>query len=215
MNAYISPNGKVAKFVIVLRSNPYSTQALAAVPGLQQNAQQALRESPISAGTLYTAGTTPIQSTINHVSSGDFARTVMMVLAAVFILLVLMLQSILTPLYVIASLAGMYFVTMGLLQTITLHVLHEPGLSWPVPFFVFLPSVALGVDYSIFLMSRFEEELGNGMSPRDAMVTAMGQMGNVIFSAALIMAGTVRIDDHLGGDLWPDPRSRSRPSLAC
>jgi RND superfamily putative drug exporter len=50
--------------------------------------------------------------------------------------------------------------------------------------------VALGVDYSIFLMTRFEEEYLGGMSPTEAIRTAMVRMGNVIFSAAAIMAGT-------------------------
>lgn len=190
MNAYISPDGHTAKFTIVLNSNPYSATAINDVPTIMQAAQHALATSPIPHGQLYATGTTPTQAAINNLSTHDFTLAVVLILAAIFILLVLMLRSILTPLYVIASLGGTYFVTMGLLQTITLHVLHKPGISWPVPFFVFLLLVALGVDYCIFLMSRFEEEMARGLTPRRAMRTAMGHMGNVIFSAALIMAGT-------------------------
>ncbi|MDQ0190674.1 MMPL family transporter [Alicyclobacillus cycloheptanicus] len=190
MNAYISPDGHVAKFTIVLTSNPYSSTAINDVPGIEHAAQVALQSSPVHTGTIYAAGTTPTQAALNQISTQDFTRTVALILIAIFILLVLMLRSIVTPVYIIMSLAGTYFVTMGLLQTLTLHVLHKPGLSWPVPFFVFLLLVALGVDYSIFLMSRYEEEMARGLSPRQAIQTAMGHMGNVIFSAALIMAGT-------------------------
>ncbi len=190
MNAFISPDGHVAKFTITLRVNPYSMTAINAVASMQQAANIALANSPIHTGTLYATGTTPTQYELNKISNQDFTRTVTLVLAAIFILLVAMLRSIITPLYIIGSLAGTYFASMGLLQTITDHVLHKPGLSWPVPFFVFLLLVALGVDYSIFLMSRFEEEMQRGHNPKQAISVAMGKMGNVIFSAAVIMAGT-------------------------
>jgi RND superfamily putative drug exporter len=50
--------------------------------------------------------------------------------------------------------------------------------------------VALGVDYSIFLMSRFGEEYERRSPASAAMHAALGAMGVVIFSAAMIMAGT-------------------------
>ncbi len=190
MNAYISPDGHVAKFTIIFNVNPYSVAALNHVNSITAAANVALASSPIHAGTVYATGTTPTQSALNRVSTQDFTRTVMIVLLAIFILLVLLLRSIITPLYMIASLAGTYFVTAGLVQVITIHVLDKPGISWTVPFFMFLLLIALGVDYSIFLMSRFEEELGYGMSPQEAIQTAMGSMGGVVFSAALIMAVT-------------------------
>jgi len=190
MNAYISPDGHVANITVVLKSDPYSASAMNVVPSIQTAAQVAFNASPIHEGRILSAGTTPVQSTLNQISTADFIRTVVSILLAVFILLVLMLRSFITPLYILASLAATYGVTMGILQTIAVDVLHKSGLSWPVPFFVFLLLVALGVDYSMFLFSRFDEEMALGFGPKAAMHRAMRQMGNVIFSAALIMGGT-------------------------
>ncbi len=190
MNAYISPDGHVANITVMLKSNPYSLQAMNAVSSIQSDAAAALQQSPIHTGTIMSAGTTPQQAALNQVSTADFFRTVVLILCAIFILLVVMLRSIFTPLYVMASLVMTYLVTMGVLQLTSSFILHKSGLSWSVPFFVFLLLVALGVDYSIFLFSRFQEELHLGMAPKQAMYRAMVQMGNVIFSAALIMAGT-------------------------
>jgi len=50
--------------------------------------------------------------------------------------------------------------------------------------------VALGVDYSIFLMARYKEESKLGGDTREAMTKAMKTTGGVIVSAAAIMAGT-------------------------
>jgi RND superfamily putative drug exporter len=190
MDAYISPDGHIAKFTVILNRNPYSTEAMAAIPQLVAAADAALLTSPIHDGKVLAGGTTPVQAELNRVSGEDFSRSMGIILVAIFVLLAVMLRSLIAPVYIILSLAATYFVTMGLVQTIVLHVLHKQGLSWAVPFFVFLLLVALGVDYSIFLMTRFEEEYLGGMSPREAIRTAMVRMGNVIFSAAAIMAGT-------------------------
>ncbi len=112
------------------------------------------------------------------------------VLAVIFLLLVWPCQIFDCTVIHHCVFGGNYTVTMGCLQTIVLHVLHKPGVSWAVRFFVFLLLVALGVDYSMFLMARFEEEYLRGMSPSDAIREAMSKMGKVIFSAAAIMAGT-------------------------
>lgn len=189
MDAYISPDGHVANITVMLKPNPYSETAMNDVSSIQTTAQAALQESPIDSGTILSAGTTPTQNELNQVSTGDFLRTVLLILLSIFILLVVMLRSIFTPLYILASLLVTYGVTMGILQLTASDVLHKSGLSWPVPFFVFLLLVALGVDYSIFLFSRFQEE-HKDFAPKQAMHRAMSQMGNVIFSAALIMAGT-------------------------
>lgn len=190
MDAYISPDGHIAKFSVILDTTPYSKDAIQDVPSVQQAAQSALAISPIHTGDVSSTGTSATQAELNRVSNDDFTRTMSIILVAIFILLMLMMRSIITPLYIIVSLAATYFVTMGILQELAIHVFHHPGVSWAVPFFVFLLLVALGVDYSIFLMSRFDEEYRSGVSASEAMKRAMGNMGNVIFSAALIMAGT-------------------------
>ncbi len=190
MDAYISPNGHIATWTVILKQNPYSKQAIDEMPAIQRAAEAGLNVSPISHGTFYLGGTSATQAALNQLSAQDFTRTMILIFCAIFLLLVFMLRSILAPIYILLSLAATYFVTMGIVQTITLHVLHHSGISWAVPFFVFLLLVALGVDYSIFLMSRFDEMLRAGMKPLAAMRASMAQMGNVVFSAAVIMMGT-------------------------
>jgi RND superfamily putative drug exporter len=78
---------------------------------------------------------------------------------------------------------------MGIVEFIFVNLLGFDGLSWTVSFFVFLIIVALGVDYSIFLMARFKEEYRPG-GVMAAIQRSMATTGNVIMSAAVIMAGT-------------------------
>ncbi len=67
-------------------------------------------------------------------------------------------------------------------------VFGYPGVNWAVPFFGFVILMALGVDYSIFLMDRFNELKKEGTEP--AMISSMKNMGSVIISSAIILAGT-------------------------
>jgi len=68
------------------------------------------------------------------------------------------------------------------------HILGFSGISWAVPFFAFVILVALGVDYSIFLIDRFNEY--KDLSVGQAMLVAMKKMGTVIISAVIILGGT-------------------------
>ena len=111
------------------------------------------------------------------------------VLIGIFIVLMILLRSILAPLYVLLSLGFNYLVTMGIVEFIFVKLAGKPGLSWSASFFVFLIIVALGVDYSIFLMARFKEEYRPG-GISYAMSKAMSTTGGVIISAAVIMGGT-------------------------
>jgi RND superfamily putative drug exporter len=92
-------------------------------------------------------------------------------------------------LYILLSLVFNYYITMGLVEFIFVKLLGFTGLSWTVSFFVFLIIIALGVDYSIFLMARFKEEYRPG-GVVAAIQRAMATTGGVIMSAAVIMGGT-------------------------
>jgi len=50
--------------------------------------------------------------------------------------------------------------------------------------------IALGIDYSIFLLDRFREETIKGLDTKEAIFLSMKKMGSVIITAAIILAGT-------------------------
>jgi RND superfamily putative drug exporter len=77
---------------------------------------------------------------------------------------------------------------MAMNEVLFVDILGHVGISWAVPFFAFVILVALGVDYSIFLMDRFNEY--KDISVADAMYMAMKRMGTVIISAVVILGGT-------------------------
>ncbi|MDF2669327.1 MAG: family transporter [Paenibacillus sp.] len=189
LEVYMSPDGLTTKLEIVLSSHPYSKEAMDSMDNLRAAIKTSFAGSAIDDADVKLAGTTAQYHELDEISNDDFIRTGILVLLGIFIVLGLLMRSVLAPIYILLSLAFNYLITMGIVEFLFVELLGFPGLSWTVSFFVFLMVVALGVDYSIFLMARFKEEYRpGGVIP--AMTKAMTTTGGVIISAAVIMGGT-------------------------
>ncbi|MDN4481535.1 MMPL family transporter [Demequina muriae] len=111
------------------------------------------------------------------------------ILAVIFIVLVMLLRSVLAPLLIVLANVLSYGATLGLSALLFNYVFGFPGSDPAVPLLGFVFLVALGVDYSIFLMSRAREEsLTHGT--RDGVRRALAVTGGVITSAGIVLAAT-------------------------
>ena len=76
---------------------------------------------------------------------------------------------------------------VGLGSWVCVHVLGMPALDYTTPLYAFLFLVALGVDYTIFLVTRAREETPTH-GTREGLVRAVSTTGPVITSAGIVMA---------------------------
>src|SRR5690606_40910102 len=100
-----------------------------------------------------------------------------------------MLRSVIAPLYLVAPVALSSAFTLGLTDVLFRAVAGVQGLTWYMPFFTFVFLVALGVDYSIFLIGRVKEEVPRH-GTREGVHRAVAATGAIITSAGIILAGT-------------------------
>jgi RND superfamily putative drug exporter len=119
----------------------------------------------------------------------DFTKIQLVVLLGVFIVLVVLLRSLVAPLYLLATVLLSYATTLGLVTWIFQDLQGQDGISFIVPLIVFVLLVALGADYNIFLMSRVREE-SETRPAGEAIRVAAGVTGAVISACGLILAGT-------------------------
>ncbi|MGW5615474.1 MMPL family transporter [Streptomyces sp. NPDC003877] len=116
-----------------------------------------------------------------------------LVLAAVFVILVGLLRSLVAPLLLLVAVVAVWGAALGIGGLVFEPVLGfggtDPGLG--LLSFVFL--VALGVDYGIFLMHRMREESVKGAEPEAAALTALRTTGGVIASAGVVLAATFAV----------------------
>ncbi|KYC63539.1 MMPL family transporter [Heyndrickxia coagulans] len=185
---YISKDGKMVTFHLILNENPYSNRAMADISHINRALKDAVKGTKLENAHIGIGGVSSINRDLDKMSKADYTRTVTFMLIGVAAALLIFLRSIVMPLYLLASLLITYFASAGLTEIIFVHLLGYPGISWAVPFFGFVILIALGTDYSIFLMERFNEY--QHLPAEEAILLAMKKMGTVILSAAIILSGT-------------------------
>lgn len=190
LERYTFAGGEGAKMEVILADDPYSPQAIETVAEIKDTVKRDVIDTPLAEVDIAYGGIASINSDLQDVSSSDFSKTVLIMLVSLFIVLAFLFRSLIMPLYMIGSLLLTYYTSIAIAELIFVNAFGFDGISWAVPFFGFVMLVALGVDYSIFLLDRFREESGNGISVPEAMRISMAKMGTVIITAAIILAGT-------------------------
>jgi len=188
LNVYMSEDRQTAKFDVIFNGNPYAQETMAQIDGLEAAAKRAIQGTDYSGAQVAIGGVTSMNHDLSNISASDYSRTVILMLIGISIILIILFRSIVMPLYMIASLLVTFYSSMAIAEVIFVRLLGQSGISWAVPFFGFVMLVALGIDYSIFLMDRFKEY--RHLSPQEAILEAMKNMGTVIMSAAVILGGT-------------------------
>jgi len=188
LEQYMSADRKIITFDVIMEDNPYSINAIDVVDGLKPVVVEQLAGSKREGADIQIGGVTSMNHDLKTLSDEDYSRTVTLMLIGIFIILLLLFRSIVIPIYIVLSLLITYSTSLAITELIFVDIVGLSGVSWAVPFFGFVMLIALGVDYSIFLMDRFQEN--KEMSPTTAIHEAMKSMGSVIMSAAIILGGT-------------------------
>ena len=111
------------------------------------------------------------------------------ILAVIVVVLALLLRSLVAPVVIVAANIVSFAAALGASTVAFGAIFHFPGMDPTVPLLAFVFLVALGVDYSIFLMSRAREEaLSHGT--RTGVRRALAVTGGVITSAGIVLAAT-------------------------
>jgi RND superfamily putative drug exporter len=182
-----SEDGAIGKIDVTFNDDPYSEAALARVQTLRDR----LRDLPGGATALVGAGSA-VQEDFNDAAERDLRAIVPVALLVITIILGILLQAIVAPLVLIATVMASFFGTLGLSIFFFIEVQGTAGVDASLPIFAFIFLVALGVDYTIFLMSRVREEAAMH-GTREGVLRALSATGPVITSAGVILAGTFAV----------------------
>lgn len=189
LNAYMSDDRTYAKLTITLDSEPYADASIRLIDTLRNTIESKLAGTALNDAQFGLAGATAVSKDMSDMATHDITFTQIIVLASIFVLLILVTRSFWIPVYIIGSLIAAYYTALSATSWLSGLLFHNPnGMAWNVPFFSFVMIAALGVDYSIFLMERFREY--PHLSSKEAIVLAAKNVGSVVLSAAIILAGT-------------------------
>lgn len=187
---YMSSNRKITKITIVFDTNPSDEKATKDAENISNMARKSLKGTALSNATVAMGGQSSRINDIKNTASGDFVRTAAIMLIGTGIALILITHSLLQPVYILGSLLLAYISSLSINHWLVGIFMHRSMLAWNTPFFSFIMLIALGVDYSIFLMTRYREIDENKYLPGERIYYACAIIGTVVISAAIILSGT-------------------------
>ena len=191
MDVYLSPDKKSAQIIVVFDSNPSATEATKKSQELSAMAKKSFQGTALKDAKVAMGGQSSKIKDTKTVASGDFLRTAAIMLIGIGIALMFVTRSLLQPIYILGTLLIAYLCSLSINQWIVKAVLGKSMLTWNTPFFSFIMLIALGVDYSIFLMTRYRELESEGYTtPSSRILKACAIIGTVVVSAAIILGGT-------------------------
>ncbi|AFM15270.1 putative RND superfamily drug exporter [Mycolicibacterium chubuense NBB4] len=172
--------GGLSRWSVVLAAAPASDQAFETVDALRDSVHR-VDPSGLVGGSDAKARDSAAAA------AHDRAVVVPAILAVVLAVLYVLLRSALAPLILVTVTVLSALAALGLGGWASVGVFGFPGLDNSAPLFAFLFLVALGVDYTIFLVTRAREETPEH-GTRDGIVRAVSATGAVITSAGIVLA---------------------------
>ena len=192
LDNYMSSDLKSTKIIIILKMNPASTEGAKKAHEISNMVKKSVKGTSLAGSTVAMGGQSEKIYDTQETASSDFLRTAIIMLVGIGIALIFVTRSVLQPMFILGTLVIAYLTSLSINQWIVKAVLGRSLLAWNTPFFSFIMIVALGVDYSIFLMMRYRElgEANPGWSTSQRMLEACDIIGTVVISAAIILGGT-------------------------
>jgi putative drug exporter of the RND superfamily len=186
--SYVSADGYTISFATSLTAgSPATTAAEEAVPAIRADAARAARLAGASAYGV--TGQAAFTYDVAQLSDSDLRTVIPIAIAVIAVLLAVVMRSLVAPLYLIASVVLSYFSALGLTVLVFVKAAGQPGLTFILPFLLFMFLLALGEDYNILVMSRIREEAHRLPLP-EAVGRALNVTGTTVTSAGLVLAGT-------------------------
>jgi putative drug exporter of the RND superfamily len=180
--APVPTDAKEAVILLVLRGDPYGSEAEAAVEEIREQLHA------VAPGGLL--GGIPAENLdVEQTNARDTKLIVPLVLLVIGLILVGVLRALVAPAYLILTVVASFTATLGLATFAFTELFGVEGLAFNLELMAFIFLVALGVDYNIFLMTRAREEAA-ARGTREGTLAALVSTGGVVTGAGLILAGT-------------------------
>jgi len=190
LDRYFAKDRTATQLAVLLTDDPYSTEAMDTVDRIQEQLDETLATLSGKGYRAYVSGVTVMSHDVQRTVDRDFGKVQAVVVIGVFLVFVLLLRSLVAPIYLVLSVLLSYGTTMGLCTLLFQGLLGYESVNYIIPIIIFVLLVALGADYNIFLMSRVREETEKEKNVKRGVELASTYTGSIITSCGIILAGT-------------------------
>ena len=141
-----------------------------------------------AAATILVGGESAAMVDVDKATGAEFTQMELLVIIGVFVVLLIVLGSVILPLFAILSISLSISWTLAVTILLFDNLLSKPVL-WMLPLVLFVMLMGLGMDYNIFILTRIREETVKCKNHEKAIIEAVDKTGGIITACALIMAG--------------------------
>lgn len=186
--AYISPDGHSVRYLVQTKLNPFSSEAMDQVNTISDIARGAQPNTTLSDATISMGGFPAALRDTRDYYERDIRFIIAATLIVVLLTLMVLLRSVIAPLYLVGSVVLSYFAAIGI-GVLTFQFLLGQELHWSVAPLAFVVLVAVGADYNMLFVSRMRDE--SPRSIRYGIIRTLSSTGGVITAAGLIFAASM------------------------
>jgi RND superfamily putative drug exporter len=151
----------------------------------------ALHSGSGEAKRAYVGGQSAVALDTSNAQGKEERLLIPVIFAVVLIMLIALLRALIAPIVLLLSAVLSYGAAVGT-AALLFRALGHPRIDRGLLLFGFLFLVALGVDYTIFLMTRAREEVQR-RGHREGVLASLSMTGGVITSAGLVLAATFSV----------------------
>ncbi|WP_205874038.1 MMPL/RND family transporter [Mycobacterium camsae] len=188
LKLFLSADGKAARFIITHDADPATPKGIAAVKPELNAAHEAVKGTPLANAKFYLTGTAAVYNDIQTGSQFDLLIVGIAALTLIFVVMVVITRALVASLVIVGTVLLSLGAAFGLSVLVWQHILGLE-LNWIAPVFGLIILLAVGSDYNLLLVSRFQEEIGAGL--RTGIIRSMGETGGVVTAAGLVFAFTM------------------------
>ncbi|TMI33365.1 hypothetical protein E6H28_02045 [Candidatus Bathyarchaeota archaeon] len=189
MKPFLGSSGKSAIVFAVLSGEPYSDNSIETISKIR-GVVSILRSQNqfLSTSTVLVGGETASIADLSVSSASDYLEMAILVLVGVFIILLVALRSVLTPIRLIFTILLSVSWAIAAVVYISQLFFGSP-IIWMLPIMLLVIMIGLGLDYDIFLVTRIREYFTEGSSDDAAIENAVEHTGPIITTSGLVTAG--------------------------
>ncbi|WP_341940505.1 MMPL family transporter [Microbacterium sp. LWH10-1.2] len=174
-------DGSLTKIRVISEYGPSTTQSLDQIAALRDAVHAVDGADAVVGGAVAT------DLDAREGGQRDLLLIAPLVLAVSVVVLLVLLRSVIAPVLLLLVNVASALAAIGAGAWLSRVLFGQPALDLQVPLLAFLFLVALGIDYTIFLVHRARAE-ASIHGTRDGMVEAIAHTGGVITSAGIVLA---------------------------
>ena len=185
----VGKDNTTALLTFRFRIDPLSTSALNDAQAMRDYLHANYDAKPDVAKVLMGGASGGILDT-RAVFQGQFDLVVPLVAIGVVLVLFIVLDSLVLPLFALVSVLMSIIWTLALTEVV-FKGLYNYDLLFITPLFLFVTLLGLGMDYNVFILTRIREESRKDDNRNEAVIKAIENTGGIITAAAIILAGSL------------------------